>query len=74
MRSSAPTDPLYDVDWINGRAIEVFYVDQAWAREFGGSVGWYWWKCYRGCLPKGDSFGPFATSYRAYRDAVTSVA
>jgi hypothetical protein len=62
---------LYDVDWISGRAIEVFYVDRDWARAFGGSIGWYWWKCYPGCLPDGDAFGPFPTSYRAYRDALT---
>jgi hypothetical protein len=61
MRGSAPTDPLYDVDWINRRAIEVFYVDEAWAREFGGSPG-YWWEGYPGSLPDGDAFGPFPTS------------
>ncbi len=62
---------LYDVDWISGRAIEVFYVDKDWAREFGGRQGWYWWACFPGCLPEGDAFGPFPTGYRAYRDAVT---
>ena len=62
---------LYDVDWISGRAIEVFYVDKDWAREFGGRPGWYWWACFPGCLPEGDAFGPFPTGYRAYRDAVT---
>jgi hypothetical protein len=71
MRSPPLTAPLYDVDWINGRAIEVFYVGQDWARAFGGSVGWYWWECYPGCLPDGEAFGPFPTSYRAYRDALT---
>jgi hypothetical protein len=74
MRNAAPNDALHDVDWINGRAIEVFYADEKLAREFGGSAGWYWWECYPGCLPESDAFGPFPTSYRAYRDALTSVA
>jgi hypothetical protein len=48
MRSYAHTEPLYDVDWINGQAIEVFFVDGDWAREFGGRLGWYYWACYPG--------------------------
>jgi hypothetical protein len=63
-------DPLYD--WINGRAIEVFFVDARAAGQIGSSPGWYWWECYPRCLPEGDAFGPFPTSYRAYRDALTS--
>jgi hypothetical protein len=70
--ASATTAPLYDVDWINGRAIEVFYADEGLARAIGSSVGWYWWECHPGCLPEGDAFGPFPTSYRAYRDALNS--
>jgi hypothetical protein len=66
------TAPLYDVDWINGHAIEVFFVDREMARALGGSPGWYWWACYPGCLPDGEAFGPFPTSYRAYRDALSS--
>ena len=65
---------LYDVDWINGRAIEVFFLDAETARALGGSPGLYWWKCYPGCLPDSDAFGPFPTCYRAYRDALASVA
>jgi hypothetical protein len=38
---SATMAPLYDVDWINGRAIEVFYADDELTRAFGGSPGWY---------------------------------
>jgi hypothetical protein len=34
--ASSTTAPLYDVDWINGRAIEVFFVD----RENGTRTGW----------------------------------
>jgi hypothetical protein len=73
MRRPASKEPLHDVDWINGRAIEVFFVDAAVARWVGGSVGWYWWERYPGCLPDGDAFGPFPTSYRAYRDALIRV-
>jgi hypothetical protein len=61
--------PLFDVDWINGRAIEVFFADEELACAFGGSRGWYWWSRYPGCLPGGDAFGPFPTSYRALKDA-----
>jgi hypothetical protein len=74
MRNADPRASLYDVDWINGRSIEVFYADEKLAREFGGSVGWHWWHCYPGCLPESDAVGPFPTSYRAYRDALTTVA
>jgi hypothetical protein len=74
MRNPASTAPLHDVDWINGRATEVFYVSEAEACEFGGSIGWYWWRCFPGCLPDGDAFGPFPTSYRAYRHALTRAA
>jgi hypothetical protein len=68
--TSATIAPLYDVDWINGRAIEVFYADVELACAFGGTSGWYWWECYPGCLPDGDAFGPFTTSYRALKDAI----
>jgi hypothetical protein len=37
MRNAINKDPLYDVDWINGRAVQVFYADGQLAREFGGS-------------------------------------
>jgi hypothetical protein len=71
MRNAANKSPLHD--WINGRAVEVFYADGKLAHEFGGSPGWYWWSCYPGCRLEGEAFGPFPTSYRAYRDALTSV-
>jgi hypothetical protein len=68
--AAATMAPLYDVDWINGRAIEVFYADEELAHAFGGSPRWYWWSCYPGYLPDGDAFGPFPTSYRALKDAI----
>jgi len=33
-------------------------------------AGWYWWPCFPGCLPDGETVGPFETSYMAYHDAV----
>jgi hypothetical protein len=68
--ASANKAPLYDVDWINGHAIEVFFVSHEMARALGGSPGWYCWACYPGCLPDGDAFGPFPTSYRALKNAI----
>jgi hypothetical protein len=62
--------PALRRDWINGRAIEVFYADEELAHAFGDSPGWYWWSCYPGYLPDGDAFGPFPTSYRALKDAI----
>lgn len=32
-------------------------------------AGWYWRSCFPGCLPDGDSFGPFASSRQALEDA-----
>jgi hypothetical protein len=72
--SSTIAASFFDVDWIHARAVEVFYADDVLANSFGGSAGWYWWACYPGCLPDGDAFGPFPTSYRAHHDAMTNFA
>lgn len=32
-------------------------------------AGWYWHACFPGCMPDGDSFGPFATEQDAIEDA-----
>lgn len=32
--------------------------------------GWMWWACYPGHMPDGDAFGPFASAYLAYCDAL----
>jgi hypothetical protein len=66
---SAITAPLYEVDWINGRAVEVFHADEKLAKAFGGEPGWYHWSCFPGCLPEGDAFGPFGSAYLAFKDA-----
>jgi hypothetical protein len=31
--------------------------------------GWYWWHCLPGCLPDGDTAGPFPTEEAAIADA-----
>ena len=55
-------------------AIEVFYADRA-LETFGRcGAGWFWWPRRRGCSPDGPAAGPFATSYAAYRHAMTSTA
>lgn len=33
-------------------------------REY--NPGFYWWSCSPGCLPDGESNGPFETAYEAY--------
>jgi hypothetical protein len=65
----AAYEPLYDVDPLTGRTIEVFYADRVLARSFGTCGGWFWWTCLPGYLPDRLPAGPFATSYAAYRDA-----
>jgi hypothetical protein len=64
-------EPLYDIDAQTGATVEIFYCDRVLARSFGTpSAGWFWWSCDPGRLPRLPPFGPFATSYAAYRDAV----
>src|SRR5664279_3535237 len=73
----APTsrrNPLYDIDPETGISIEVFYSDRT-LETFGRSgAGWFWWPRRRGSSPNGPATGPFATSYAAYRHAVTTPA
>ena len=47
-------------------SFEVFYEDET--QETG--KGWYWHACSPGCLPDGDSTGPFPTAEGAYLDAI----
>jgi hypothetical protein len=64
------SEPLYDLDPQTGATIEVFYANPALAKSLGmGGAGWCWWTCQSGGLP-GRAIGSFATSYRAYRDAL----
>jgi hypothetical protein len=65
-------EPLYDVCPKTGATIEVFYADRVLAQSFGANgAGWFWWTCRAGSLPDVPPIGPFASSYLAYRDAVT---
>ena len=70
VRERRADEPLYDKDPQSGATIEVFYGDSALARSFGSFDGWHWWSCMSGCLPDAPH-GPFATSYGAFRDALT---
>src|SRR5215218_3333729 len=64
-------EPLYDTDTRTGARIEVFWADPALAKCFGlSSSGWLWWSCRPASLVRGEPRGPFASSYRAFRDAL----
>jgi hypothetical protein len=67
----AAYEPLYDIDPHTGASIEIFHADGVLAASFGRRAGWYWWSCLPGCLPHTAPHGPFATSYGAFRDALT---
>jgi hypothetical protein len=64
-----PYEPLCDSDPRTGVTIEVFYADRFLAASLGAGAGWYWWQ--RGRHP-GQPCGPFLTSYRAFRNALSS--
>jgi hypothetical protein len=67
-------EPLYDIAPETGIGFEVFYSDRT-LETFGRSgSGWFWWPRRRGCSPGGSATGPFATSYAAYRHAMTTPA
>lgn len=34
-----------------------------------GSLSWYYWFCFPGCVPNGDPVGPFASEAEALADA-----
>ena len=71
-RQRARREPLFDVHPCTGVSIEVFYADRT-LETFGrcGS-GWFWWSRQRGSAPDDQATGPFATSYAAYRHAMTA--
>jgi hypothetical protein len=64
-------EPLFDVDPRTGATIEIFYADRR-LETFGRSgAGWFWCSRQRGFAPGSPQTGPFATSYAAYRHAMT---
>ena len=65
-------EPIFDVDPVTGRSLEVFYADRTLVTFGRAGAGWFWWFRQRGFAPEGSAVGPFPTSYSAYRDAVSS--
>ncbi len=63
-------EPLHGVHPLTGATIEVFYADRVFASM--GGKGWFWWVCNPDCVPDWPPHGPFASSDRAYHDALTS--
>ena len=64
-------EPLFDIHPMTGASIEVFFADRL--ATFGtGGAGWFWWSRRRGCSRDGSPTGPFATSYAAYRHAIST--
>jgi hypothetical protein len=65
-------EPIYDIVPETDVSIEVFYADRT-LETFGRSgAGWFWWPRRLGLSPEGPATGPFATSYAAYRHAMTA--
>jgi hypothetical protein len=59
----------FEVFWHDGKRISE---DDVWADSDNEPMpaGWYWWACFPGCMPDGDSpIGPFASSRQALEDA-----
>ena len=67
----AEREPLFDVHPLTGATIEVFYADRTMETFGRCGAGWFWCARQRGFAPTGPATGPFATSYGAYRHAVT---
>jgi hypothetical protein len=65
-------EPLFDAHPRTGASIEVFYADRTLETFGKRGAGWFWWSRRRGFAPDGSSAGPFATSYAAYRHAMTT--
>ena len=73
-RDRARHEPLYDINPRTGLGFEVFYTDRT-LETFGKcGAGWFWWPRRRGLSPEGLATGPFATSYSAYRHAMSAAA
>lgn len=57
--------------------VEVFWYDPS-HDTFNGCValfeeqpekGWYWWRCFPGCIPDGGPHGPFESEEEALEDS-----
>ena len=67
-------EPFYEIDPETGVSIEVFFFDRTLETFGRRGPGWFWWPRRRGFSPDGPPTGPFATSYAAYRHAMTAPA
>ena len=65
-------EPLFDIHPLTGASIEVFYADRTLDTFGRCGAGWFWCCRRRGFAPNGSPIGPFATSYAAYRHAMTT--
>jgi len=72
LRQRARHEPLFDAHPRTGASIEVFYADRGLETFGRGRSGWFWWSRRRGFAPDGLPTGPFATSYAAYRHAMSA--
>jgi len=70
----AHCEPLHDINPRTGVTFEVFYADRSLETFGRGGAGWFWWSRRRGFAPDGLASGPFATSYAAYRHAMSAPA
>ena len=68
----AAREPLFDVHPQTGATIEVFYADRSMETFGRCGAGWFWWRRRRGFAPDSNATGPFATTYAAYRHAMTT--
>jgi hypothetical protein len=65
-------EPLYDINPETSVSIEVFYSDRTLETFGRQGAGWFWWPRRCGFSPDGPATGSFATSYAAYRHAMTA--
>jgi hypothetical protein len=71
-RERAAHEPLFHVHPRTGAMVEEFYADRTMETFGRCGAGWFWC-CRRRCYSAdGAAVGPFATSYAAYRNAMTS--
>jgi hypothetical protein len=70
----AAREPLYDINPETGVSIEIFYADRTLETFGRGGAGWFWWSRRSRSAPEGPATGPFASSYAAYRHAMTTAA
>jgi len=71
LKQTARHEPLFDIHPSTGACIEVFYADRTLETFGRGGIGWFWCSRWPGFPPAGQPVGPFATSYAAYRHAMT---